>query len=121
MASRRSADDDQRRGEHEHDDERRAAPVSRTSSGWCSCRVPEAVGERVHVAVLHDRLLDDQGEHRRRRLELRDVGGVRGDPGRDLEQAETDRSMLVTATIRTASRPATTSAATSPIASAIVQ
>ena len=47
----------------------------------------EPVGQRVHVAVLDDRLVDDQREHGRGRLELRDVRRVRADLARDLEQA----------------------------------
>ena len=46
----------------------------------------EPVGQRVHVAVLDDRLLHDQRQHGRGRLELRDVRRVAGDLARDVEQ-----------------------------------
>ena len=47
----------------------------------------EPVGERVHVAVLDDGLVDDQRQHGRRRLELRNVRRVRADLACDLQQA----------------------------------
>ena len=47
----------------------------------------EPVGERVHVAVLDDGLVDDQREHGRGRLELRDVRGVRADLAGDRRAA----------------------------------
>ena len=97
---------------------RRRAPARRSGGrggACCSC-ASEPVGERVHVAVLHDRLVDDQREHRRGRLELRDVGRVRGDLAGDLEQA-VDRLLDAARRRRmsTASRAATTSAATRPM------
>ena len=80
----------------------------------CSLMPPVPVGEGVHVAVLDDGLLDDQRQHGRGRLELRDVRGVRGDLAGDLEQV-VDRPLDAReARIRSASSTATTSAATRP-------
>ena len=101
---------------------RRPARPSGGPGGACrSCRA-EPVGERVHVAVLDHRFVDDQRQHRRRRLELRDVRRVRGDLARDLQQA-VDR--LLDAPDRsarsTSSRIATTTAAAAPMPSATAQ
>src|SRR5688572_23725700 len=57
---------------------------SRTSSVAIGASI--AVGERVHVAVLDDRLVDDRRQDRRGRLELRNVRGVAGDARGDAEQ-----------------------------------
>ena len=66
---------DQRDGQHGDDDHRQHRPSAARAGACCSC-VTEPVGQRVHVAVLDDGLVDDQAEHRRRRLELGDVRGV---------------------------------------------
>ena len=111
---------DQRDGEHEHDD-RREDDAQESEEMRVAHARPEPVGERVHVAVLDDGLVDDQREDGRGRLELRDVRRVRADLPGDLEQAVDRLLDAATGSTSTTSRIATTSAATRPMTSAITQ
>ena len=102
---------DQRDGQHDHDDDREH-DAQQDQQVRVAHAAPVPVGERVHVAVLDDGLVDDQRQHGRGRLELRDVRRVRGDLAGDLEQA-VDRAARCSDTPSTSasSRIATTTAA----------
>ena len=73
----------------------RARTLRSTSTWVLIARTSEAVGQRVHVAVLDERLLDDLAEHRRGRLQLRDVGGVAADPPATPSSSATELSMSI--------------------------